>query len=88
MAGINIATFQCLLEVAPESRQTHYTAMYSMLVNGAGALGPMLGTTVLGRFGMTPAFSLAEACVLAGSLLFWVVGAASSAEDRMRAGSG
>ncbi len=78
MAGINLGLFQCLLDVAPESRQTHYTAMYSMLVNGAGALGPLLGTTVLVTVGMTQAFMVAEFCVLLGGVLFWLVGAALS----------
>ena len=68
--AVNIALFQCLLEVAPLDRQTHYTAMYTMMVNGAVASGPLLGTLLLGFAGYVPAFGLAAALVFAGSMCF------------------
>ena len=67
--AINLALFQCLLDVAPLSQQTHYTAMYSMIVNGAVATGPMLGTFLLSAIGMSFTFGLSALLVLTGSLL-------------------
>jgi MFS family permease len=69
--AINLALFQCLLDVAPLSQQTRYTAMYSMIVNGAVATGPMLGTFLLSAIGMSFTFGLSALLVLTGSLLLF-----------------
>ncbi len=67
-AFIGISLFQCLLDAAPVSRQTHYTATYSMVVNGAVAGGPLLGTFLLGLSGLTLAFAVGAALIFLGSL--------------------
>lgn len=69
MPGVGLGLFQCLLDVAPAGRQTQYTAMYSMIVNGAAAGGPVLGTLLLSVLGLTFTFALSAVLILAGSLL-------------------
>jgi MFS family permease len=69
--AINLALFQCLLDVAPLSQQMRYTAMYSMIVNGAVATGPLLGTFLLSAIGMSFTFGLSALLVLTGSLLLF-----------------
>ena len=72
-AGVNLSLFQCLVDVAPEGRQTHFMAVYAMAVNSAGACGPLLGTYLLATIGMSKTFWLAATCVALGGLLFWIV---------------
>ena len=74
MAGINLGLFQCLLDVAPESRQTHYTAVYAVPVNAAAAISPMLGTWLLSTIGMAQTFELGAGCGLLGSVVLFAGG--------------
>jgi MFS family permease len=60
---------QCLYDVLPARRHTHYLAMYSVVGNCAVACAPPLGTFLLGAIGMPMTFRLGAGCVLLGSVL-------------------
>ena len=68
-AVVNQGLFQCLLDVVPLRRQTHFVALYSMIASGATAGAPLLGTYLLGTLGMASTFRLACASVTLGSVL-------------------
>ncbi len=60
---------QCLYDVLPARRHTHYLAMYSVVANCAVAIAPLLGTLLLRGIGMPMTFRLGAGCVLLGAVL-------------------
>jgi MFS family permease len=69
LAIVGQGLLQCLYDVLPGRRHTHYLAMYSVLANCAVAGAPPLGTFLLGAIGMPMTFRLGAGCVLLGSVL-------------------
>jgi len=75
---VGLGILQCLLEVTPERRQTHYLAVYTMLASCATASAPLLGTFLLSTIGMTRTFQLAAVFVALGGALIALVGVRSA----------
>ena len=70
LAIVGQGLLQCLYDVLPARRHTHYLAMYSVVANCAVAGAPPLpAPSLLGALGMPTTFRLGAGCVLLGSIL-------------------
>jgi len=70
-AGVNLTLYSTLLEVCPRERRPTFIALYTVLINVAGFLGPMLGTCLADHLDIVKALFIAGALRLLGSLLFY-----------------
>lgn len=72
-SGVNLALFNQLLEVTPQTNKATYIAYYTTAVNAAAIFAPMLGVSLLGLFGYFWAFMACAGLRLAGSFVFLLV---------------
>jgi MFS family permease len=72
-SGVNLALFNQLLEVTPETNKATYIAYYTTAVNGAAIAAPMLGVSLLSLLGFFWAFIACAALRFGGSFVFLLV---------------
>lgn len=72
-SGVNLALFNALLEVVPESRRTTYIAYYTTVVNFATIFAPITGVAIYKLVGFRWAFIITAALRLLGSLTFLLI---------------
>lgn len=70
-AAMDLGAWAFILQTNPE-RVGSYTSAHMMLVGLRGALAPLIGTAVLGGFGMQPVFLLSAALVMVGWVLLYM----------------
>lgn len=77
-AAMDLGTWAFILRSNPD-RVGAYTSTHMMMVGLRGALAPLIGTAVLGAFGMRPVFFTAAALVLVGLMVLYTGRPAASA---------
>ncbi len=70
-AGFNLAFFNALMDFCPEERRASFVAVYSMLMNTAAFLAPLVGTFLIGILQINLVFFIASGVRLIGVILFW-----------------
>ena len=69
-AGYNLASFNLLLELSPESERQSAVALYQTVVFAAAVLGPLVGGYLAEAFGYRLVFATSAVVRLLGIALF------------------
>ncbi|HHY76487.1 MAG TPA: MFS transporter [Firmicutes bacterium] len=69
-SGVNLALFNCLLEVTPEESKASYIAYYTTAVNVSAIFAPMVGVGLLNLYGYRTAFLICAAMRLSAAGFF------------------
>lgn len=72
-SGVNLALFNTLLEMTPETKKASFLAYYTTAVTLASVLAPLIGVGLLSIMGFRDAFIVCALFRLAGSLAFLVM---------------
>jgi MFS family permease len=72
--GHGLASFNLLLELAPEQARPEANALFQLVVAASAVIAPMVGGHVADAFGFKPMFALSSAIRVVGALAFlwWV----------------
>ncbi len=69
-SGYGLASFNLLLNLAPEAQRSRFVALYQSVVFAAAFVGPFLGTAMVEATGIRPVFWVSGAGRLVAALLF------------------
>jgi MFS family permease len=70
-AGLNVCLFSAMLQAAPDGDRARFIAIYSMILNIAVFLAPLLGSWLAGLFGIVPVFFLSGVLRIFSALLYF-----------------
>jgi len=72
--GHGLASFNLLLDLAPESARAEATALYQLVIAASGVIAPMAGGYLADAFGFKSMFALSAILRILGALMFliWV----------------
>ncbi len=72
-AGYNLGAFNLLLAATPDEHRPRYVAMHTTTISVVGAIGPLIGGTLLDAVGFTPVFLLSTVVRGFGMILFFLL---------------
>ncbi|HEX3045846.1 MAG TPA: MFS transporter [Bacillota bacterium] len=72
-SGVNLALFNALLEVTPNTHKASYIAYYNTCITAAQMIAPMVGMSLLNFMNFQWAFIICAIMRILGSCCFWVV---------------
>jgi MFS family permease len=72
-SGVNLALFNALLDVTPDSNKATYIAYYTTAINASAIVAPVIGVRLNDLFGFFWAFLICAALRVIGSLMFLLV---------------
>ncbi len=78
--GIDISFFESFLQIAPRDKVPSFAALNTVFANIAAFVTPLIGSALMEKFGIQPAFFIAGALHLAGAAACWRMGVGKATE--------
>ncbi len=86
--GYGLASFNLLLEMAPEAARAEANALFQLVIVGGAVIGPVIGGHLSDAFGYRPMFILSAVLRLIGAVAFvWWVARPAARRARQPAGA-